>query len=134
MPLAGGTHQSANGPAGSQMSADQTQAPTVLAPTVTARSGTARVAGVPTRSGCTNPAPRRVFSLANQPCRGSARQGAQHSSQESEPPNKGPTLTTDLEDYPPFSYVYFYGTGFEPGETVDMIVVELSPNPASFEP
>ena len=53
---------------------------------------------------------------------------------ESELPNEVPTLTTDLEDYPPFSYVYFTGTGFEPGETVNMIVVELSPNPASFEP
>ena len=55
-------------------------------------------------------------------------------SQESELPNEAPTLTTDLEDYPPFPYVYFTGTGFEPGETVNMIVVELSPNPASFEP
>ena len=53
--------------------------------------------------------------------------------QEGETPNEA-TLTTDREDYPPYSYVYINGTGFEPGETVNMIVVELSPNPASFEP
>src|SRR5262249_49785844 len=35
---------------------------------------------------------------------------------------------------PPYSYVYFHGTGFEPGETVNMIVVELDPVQASFEP
>src|SRR5882672_6427292 len=32
-----------------------------------------------------------------------------------------PTLTTDREDYPPFSYVFMTGTGFEPGETVNLI-------------
>ena len=32
------------------------------------------------------------------------------------------TLTTDHQDYPPYSYVYFLGTGFQPGETVDMLV------------
>ncbi len=49
--------------------------------------------------------------------------------------NKKATLTTDREDYPPFSYVYFHGTGFQPGETVNMIVVELSrADPASFKP
>ena len=44
------------------------------------------------------------------------------------------TLTTDQEDYPPYSYVYFHGTGFQPGETVNMIVVELDPIQQSFEP
>src|SRR5437867_3369717 len=34
-------------------------------------------------------------------------------------PYNGATLTTDRQDYPPFSYVYFHGTGFQPGETVD---------------
>src|SRR5205809_3283542 len=28
------------------------------------------------------------------------------------------TLTTDRQDYPPYSYVYFHGSGFQPGETV----------------
>src|ERR1041385_2990934 len=54
--------------------------------------------------------------------------------QDSELPNEA-TLTTDREDYPPFSYVYFHGTGFQPGETVNMIVVELSrADPVSFQP
>ena len=52
---------------------------------------------------------------------------------QSESPNEA-TLTTDQEDYPPYSYVYFHGTGFQPGETVDMIVVELDPTQESFEP
>ena len=37
--------------------------------------------------------------------------------------------TTDRDDYPPLSYVYFTGSGFEPGETVQMIVVETDPYP-----
>src|SRR5262249_20907903 len=52
---------------------------------------------------------------------------------QSESPN-GATLTTDQEDYEPYTYVYITGTGFAPGETVNMIVVQLSPNPASYEP
>ena len=53
--------------------------------------------------------------------------------QEGETPNEA-TLTTDREDYAPYSYVYISGTGFEPGETVNMIVVQLDPNPTSYEP
>ena len=53
--------------------------------------------------------------------------------QNSELPNEA-TLTTDREDYPPFSYVYFHGSGFEPGETVQMIVAETDPVQQSFEP
>ena len=53
--------------------------------------------------------------------------------QQGEMPNEA-TLTTDQEDYPPYSYVYITGTGFQPGETVDMIVVELDPTQESFEP
>ena len=49
--------------------------------------------------------------------------------QEGEMPNEA-TLTTDQEDYPPYSYVYITGTGFQPGETVNMIVVELDPTQA----
>src|SRR6266403_3932755 len=52
---------------------------------------------------------------------------------QSEAPNSA-TLTTDQEDYQPYTYVYMSGTGFAPGETVNMIVVQLSPNPASYEP
>ena len=46
----------------------------------------------------------------------------------------GATLTTDQEDYQPYTYVYMTGTGFSPGETVNMIVVESAPDPAAFEP
>src|SRR5439155_14657766 len=52
---------------------------------------------------------------------------------QAEAPN-GATLTTDQEDYQPYTYVYITGTGFTPGETVNMIVVQFSPNPASYEP
>src|SRR5262245_35312887 len=45
-----------------------------------------------------------------------------------------PTLTIDREDYPPFSYVYISGTGFEPGESVNMIAVELEREPTAFQP
>src|SRR5256714_14453628 len=55
------------------------------------------------------------------------------SASQSELPNEA-TLTTDQEDYQPYTYVYITGTGFAPGETVNMIVVQLSPNPASYEP
>src|SRR5262249_231217 len=44
------------------------------------------------------------------------------------------TLTTDRQDYAPYSYVNITGTGFGPGETVNMIVAEVSPNPGVFEP
>ncbi|PYX13275.1 MAG: hypothetical protein DMG84_19695, partial [Acidobacteria bacterium] len=55
------------------------------------------------------------------------------SAAQSEAPNSA-TLTTDQEDYQPYTYVYITGTGFAPGEIVNMIVVQLSPNPASYEP
>src|SRR5205085_6325491 len=44
------------------------------------------------------------------------------------------TLTTDQQDYPPYSYVYFHGSGFQPGETVDMLVAETDPVQQSFDP
>src|SRR4029077_18835882 len=55
------------------------------------------------------PLSSQVFSLANSRI---AEQAAQRSSQEPESPNTEPTLTTDHEDYAPYSYVYFHGTGF----------------------
>ena len=81
------------------------------------------------RRSCTNRSPRRysIWLPAAPPPQPS-------DIQNSESPNEPPTLTTDREDYPPFSYVYFHGTGFQPGEKVNMIVVELSPDPGSFEP
>src|SRR5438552_2512752 len=53
--------------------------------------------------------------------------------EESESPDEA-TLTTDQEDYHPYTYVYFTGTGFGPGETVNMIVVESAPIQQTFEP
>jgi len=81
------------------------------------------------------PQATQIFNLATSRAESaeSARQLAQQSVQEGEAPNEA-TLTTDLQDYPPFSYVYFSGTGFEPGETVNMIVVQLDPNPTAYEP
>jgi hypothetical protein len=40
------------------------------------------------------------------------------SAMQSELPNEA-TLTTDQEDYQPYTYVYITGTGFTPGETVN---------------
>src|SRR5439155_20119678 len=76
------------------------------------------------------PLASQVFSLAQQRI---ADQAAQRT-QSPESPNEGPTLTSDRQDYPPYSYVYFHGTGFQPGETVDMIVVETDPVQQSFQP
>ena len=77
------------------------------------------------------PLASQVFDLANQRI---ADQAAQRPSQAPESPNSEPTLTTDHEDYPPFSYVYFHGAGFQPGETVQMIVTETDPEQQAFEP
>src|SRR6266545_1312153 len=86
------------------------------------------------------PRATQVFNMATsraesarQSAEQSAQQSAQQSMQEGEAPNEV-TLFTDRSDYPPFSYVYINGTGFEPGETVNMIVVELDPVQQSFEP
>src|SRR2546425_7376013 len=43
-----------------------------------------------------------------------------------------PTVTTDRQDYPPFSYVDITGTGFMPGETVINQIVQIAgPNPGT---
>src|SRR5207247_8485129 len=73
----------------------------------------------------------QVFNLATS--RAAAAENARNT-QGPESPNDQPTLTTDRDDYPPYSYVYFTGTGFQPGETVNMIVVETDPIQQSFEP
>src|SRR5947208_15206825 len=41
-------------------------------------------------------------------------------------PPSGPTVTTDREDYPPYSVVYITGTGFRPSEIVSNRVVEIA--------
>src|SRR5438309_10138782 len=65
------------------------------------------------------PLATQVFNLATS--RAAAAAEARNSQNDQnfqgpEAPAEGPTLTTDREDYPPFSYVYFHGTGFQPGE------------------
>jgi len=127
LPIAGGPQQPANAPADSQMSAASQAQP------VGALS--APPAGAIRATKLYEPRATEVFNLATSRAESaeSARQTAQQSMQEGEAPNEA-TLTSDLQDYPPFSYVYFSGTGFEPGETVNMIVVQLDPNPAAYEP
>jgi hypothetical protein len=85
------------------------------------------------------PRATQIFNLATsraesaEAARQAAQQSAEQSLQQGEQPNEA-TLTTDRQDYAPYSYVYISGTGFDPGETVNMIVVQLSPNPTSYEP
>src|SRR6266403_5594592 len=80
------------------------------------------------------PLASQVLNLATSRAATAQNRGSTQTTQSPESSNQEPTLTTDHEDYAPYSYVYFHGTGFEPGETVNMIVVELSPNPAAFQP
>jgi hypothetical protein len=49
---------------------------------------------------------------------------AQTSFADSDTPS-GPTVTTDRQDYPPFSTVDITGTGFQPGETVSNQIVQI---------
>jgi YDG domain/MBG domain (YGX type) len=124
-PFVGGPQQSAKAPEDSQMSAASQTQPVSAPP-----------AGAIRATKLYEPRATQVFNLATsraESAQQAAQQSAQQSLQEGEAPN-GATLTTDLQDYPPFSYVYFSGTGFEPGETVNMIVVQLDPNPTAYEP
>src|SRR6266536_2489227 len=117
-------------PAQAQTAADQSQ---TAQPLTAAEKSALRASAHPAKK-LYEPLASQVFNLAT--TRAAAAENAQnaHNTQGPESPNDGPTLTTDREDYPPFSYVYFTGTGFEPGETVNMIVVELDPVEQSFEP
>jgi len=133
-----GPQQPANAPAASQTTA----APRAQTQTGQASSATdlsARRASAVRATKLYEPRASQVFNLATsraesaESTRQAAQQTAQQSLQEAESPTEA-TLTTNLDDYPPYSYVYIDGTGFEPGETVNMIVVELSPNPGSYEP
>jgi len=135
-----GTQQSTNAPTASQTTA----AP--QAKTQTPQSGpaidlSARRASAVRAVKLYEPRATQVFNLATNRAEAAeaAREAAQRSGQRSsqdggELPNDGPTLTTNHDDYPPFSYVYIDGTGFQPGETVNMIVVELDPVQQSFQP
>jgi hypothetical protein len=132
-PFASGPQQPANAPAEAEMSAAQTQ--TVQARTVQpltpADKSALRKSAVFAKK-LYEPLAAQIFNLAGTRAE-SAQQLAQQGVQDTETPN-GPTLTTDQEDYQPYTYVYFTGTGFQPGETVNMIVVEIDPVQQSFEP
>src|SRR5437762_7594991 len=78
-----------------------------------------------------DPLSTQVFNLATTRAAAAA---AAHDAQGPEAPNDQSTITADREDYSPYSYVYFHGTGFQPGETVNLIMVEVSAAPSSFEP
>jgi Bacterial Ig-like domain (group 3) len=131
--------QPVTAPTDSQMSAAQSQTQTDQAATVQpltpAEKSALRKSAVFAKK-LQEPLASQVFNLATsraESARQSGQQSSQQSMQQGEAPS-GATLTTDQEDYPPFSYVYISGTGFEPGETVNMIVVELDPTQQSFEP
>src|SRR5437763_9487911 len=115
-----GSHQSASARGESQMSATQTQ--TSQASTASAKGD--RRASAIAATKLSGPRATEVFNLA------ATRAGSVNQADLS----NGATLTTDQQDYAPYTYVYMTGTGFAPGETVNMIVVQLSPNPASYEP
>src|SRR5437763_5026668 len=115
-----GAHQSASAPGESQMSATQTQ--TGHASTASAK-GDRRASAI---------AATKLFGLHATEVLNLAATRAGSVSQADLP--NGATLTTDQQNYPPYSYVNVTGTGFAPGETVNMIVVQLSPNPTAYEP
>src|SRR5262245_6868115 len=120
-------------PAGSQMSVAQSQ--TRQARTVT--GPTDRRALAIAAKKLYEPLATQVFNLA------ATRATSVRQSQSAHNPSfneslgeeaNEPTLTIDREDYPPLSYVYISGTGFEPGESVNMIAVELQREPTAFQP
>src|SRR5206468_4625783 len=115
MPFTGGPQQSANkAPAGTDVSGpvqtqtDQAQIETAQPQTQTAQPLTAadkealRASAVFARK-LYEPRASQVFSLQRSLVES---QAAQRSSQGPESPSDEPTLTTDQEDYPPYSYVY----------------------------
>src|SRR5438874_686130 len=129
----GGPQQAVKAPADSQMSAAPETAPAQATPV---SDRTAVRASAVFANKVYGPRASQVFNLAAS--RAAAAQNTQNTqnaqnTQGPESPDSA-TLTSDQEDYPPYSYVYFYGTGFQPGETVNMIVVELDPTQGSFEP
>ncbi len=132
----GSPQQSAKTPAETQVSAPVAGISSDQDQTQTAQTSTARMSRDALRRSAHfanklyEPMASQVFNLAT--TRAAAAENARNA--QGPQPNNGPTLTTDREDYPPFSYVYFHGTGFEPGETVQMIVAETDPVQQSFEP
>src|SRR5262249_483417 len=113
--------QPVKAPADSQMSAPAQTAQAPMAIDRSALRASARYANK-----ADGPRATEVFNLAASRA-ASAESTLQATQQSLQEAPTGATLTSDQEDYPPYSYVYFHGTGFQPGETVNMIVVELDP-------
>src|SRR5947209_11431894 len=113
-----------SGPAETQTAQDQTQTDQAQTETAQAPAAADRRASAIPATKLSGPRATGVFYLATSRAAAAA---------QSEAPNSA-TLTTDQEDYQPYTYVYITGAGFTPGETVNMIVVQLSPNPASYQP
>src|SRR5438034_8256560 len=126
----GGPQQSLKAPAETQVTGpaqDQTQ---TAQPLMAADKSALRASAV-VATRLYEPLATQVFNLATTRA---AEAAAAHDAQGLEAPNDQSTITADREDYSPYSYVYFHGTGFQPGETVNLIVVELSAAPSSFQP
>src|SRR6266568_3421070 len=136
----GGPQQAPKAPAETQVSAPaqaetdpsqtQTAQPTTAADLTAAQREALRASAHPAKK-LYEPLNTQVFTLQRSRVES---QAAQRSAQGPEALDNEPTLTTDRQDYPPYSYVYFTGSGFQPGETVNMIVVETDPIQQSFEP
>src|SRR5438874_3772874 len=124
-----GPQQPASAPVDSQISATQTK--TNQAPTASAKDAR-RASAIPATK-LSGPQATGVFYLGASRAASANQSEAPNQAEAPQAPN-GATLTTDQEDYQPYTYVYMTGTGFAPGETVNMIVLELAPNPAAFEP
>ena len=134
LPIAGGPQQSAKAPASAAVAGGADAGTQPVQPLTPTDLSTRRASAIRATKLYQLRA-SQVFNLATSRADSaeSTRQEAQQSMQGPESPTEA-TLTTNLDDYPPYSYVYIDGTGFEPGETVNMIVVQLSPNPASYQP
>jgi len=91
-----------------QTAADQDQSQTDRAPSAPASRESLRKSAHFAKK-LYEPLASQVFSLQRSRVE---LQAAQRSSQGPESPNTEPTLSTDREDYPPYSYVYFHGAGF----------------------
>src|SRR6266550_6173823 len=106
--VGGPQQQSPKAPAELGVSAALSQAQAVQAPMTSTAHDALRASAVYANKVYGTRA-TQIFSLAT-----SRAQSARQSAQQSEAPNDGPTLTTNQEDYPPYSYVYMTGSGFQP--------------------
>ncbi|PYI47083.1 MAG: hypothetical protein DMF10_07635, partial [Verrucomicrobia bacterium] len=134
LPFGSGPHQQSAGVAGSAgEGADQanTETQSAVRQPLTAADKRALRDSAVFATKLYEPLATQVFKLTTTHAAAAA---AAHDAQGPEAPNDQSTITADREDYSPYSYVYFHGTGFQPGETVNLIIVEVSAAPSSFEP